>query len=100
MTFRTNSTADAARMRRRGDRMRRREFLTLLGASAAAWPLVARAQQASKIAKVGVLYPGTAAILSSRLVGLCEGLQAAGYREPDNIELVARAANGDPAHRR
>jgi len=71
--------------------MRRRAFITLLG-GAVAWPLAARAQQSPKIAKVGILYPGTTGTLPSRIAGLREGLQAAGYREPDNIELVARAA--------
>jgi putative ABC transport system substrate-binding protein len=73
----------------------RRKFLATLG-GAAAWPLAARAQQPPKTAKVGVLYPGMAAALPSRLVGLREGLRAAGYPEPDNIELLSRAADGDP----
>jgi putative ABC transport system substrate-binding protein len=75
---------------------RRRHFITLLGGVIAAWPLAARAQQSPKIAKVGILYPGTTGTLPSRIAGLREGLQAAGYREPDNIELVAQAAQGDP----
>jgi ABC-type uncharacterized transport system substrate-binding protein len=75
--------------------VKRREFITLLGV-AATWPLAARAQQSPKIAKVGILYPGTTGTLPSRIAGLREGLQAAGYREPDNIELVTRVAEGDP----
>jgi putative tryptophan/tyrosine transport system substrate-binding protein len=75
--------------------MKRRAFVTLLG-GAAAWPLAARTQQPSKTSKVGILYPGMAAALPSRVAGFRDGLRAAGYRETDNIELLSRAADGDP----
>jgi ABC-type uncharacterized transport system substrate-binding protein len=77
--------------------VKRREFVTLLGAWAATRSRIARAQQAPKIAKVGVLYPGLAAALSLRMTAFRDGLLGAGYREPDNIELIPRAANSDPA---
>jgi putative tryptophan/tyrosine transport system substrate-binding protein len=76
--------------------MRRREFVILLGATATR-SRIARAQQAPKIAKIGVLYPGLAAALSLRMTAFRDGLLGAGYREPDNIELIPRAANSDPA---
>jgi putative ABC transport system substrate-binding protein len=76
--------------------LRRREFITFLGA-AAAWPLAARAQQASKVPRVGLLFPGTETVAPARIAALREGLRAAGYREPDQVELIARVTRGDPS---
>ena len=75
--------------------MRRRSFITLLG-GAAVWPLAARAQQPARPAKIGVLYPGLASNLPSRVTALRDGLQRLGYRESDNFELILRSADGDP----
>ncbi len=77
--------------------MRRRQFISLLGGAAAAWPLAARAQQASGVRKVGFLYPGPVAVAATRSPFLLEGLRSLGFREPDQVMLLSRAAGGDPA---
>ena len=58
--------------------MRRREFITLLGGSAAAWPLLARAQQRTTPI-VGYLSGGAPGPLSSFLTAFREGLAKTGY---------------------
>ena len=77
--------------------MKRRDFITLLGGAAAAWPLTARAQPPPQRAKIGILYPGLASAMPSRIAALRDGLQATGYREPDNVEFVVRSTGGDHA---
>jgi len=72
--------------------MRRREFITLVGAATTAWPLSARAQ-ASKSRRIGALYIGLAdAELFKK--ELREGLRELGYVEGKNIEFEFRSAEG------
>jgi hypothetical protein len=61
----------------------RRKFLATLGGAAVVGPYAAVAQQASKTAKVGILYPGTAASLPSRVAGLWSAPLG-----PDSLRLV------------
>jgi putative ABC transport system substrate-binding protein len=77
--------------------MRRREFITLLGGGAAAWPLVARAQQPSGVRRIGVLlgYDETDPEVPSRVKVLREGLAALGWVEGRNIHLDFRWAATD-----
>jgi putative ABC transport system substrate-binding protein len=77
--------------------MRRREFMSLLGGAATAWPLAARAQQTHPGARIGLLYPGLAATAVTRVAALRDGLRAAGYGEADRIEVLVRSSEGDPA---
>ena len=75
--------------------MKRREFITLLGGAAAAWPLAARAQQQSgKISRIGFLTRKTDASVSSQIDAFREGLRDLGWVEGRGISIEHRDAEG------
>jgi putative ABC transport system substrate-binding protein len=72
--------------------MRRRQFITALG-GAAAWPLVARAQQPGKVSRIGVVCPISCE--TSSLRSFREALAALGYKDGANLVFEYRSAAGD-----
>jgi len=73
-------------------KMKRREFITLLGGAAAAWPLAARAQQGERMRRVGVLMPLAANDTEgqSRLIGFVQAMAQAGWIDGRNIRIDTR----------
>ena len=78
--------------------MRRREFITLLGGAAVAWPLAARAQRREQMRRIGVLMNLTAddAEGQGRLAAFMQGLQEAGWSVGRNVRVDLRWGGGDP----
>jgi putative ABC transport system substrate-binding protein len=75
--------------------IRRREFITLLGGAAAAWPLAARAQQTA-MPVVGYLDSRSPEAVADRLRGFRQGLKESGYIENENAAIAYRWAENQP----
>jgi ABC-type uncharacterized transport system substrate-binding protein len=76
-------------------KMKRRDFITLLGSTAAAWPLAARAQQGGKVHRIGFLGSATATGSAKAIESFRAGLREFGYVEGTNIDIVFRWAEGN-----
>src|SRR5262249_29779801 len=76
--------------------MMRREFITLFG-GAAAWPLAARAQQAERVRRIGMLMAMTADNPESapRLAAFAQGLQQSGWTIGQNVRVDYRWSGGN-----
>jgi putative ABC transport system substrate-binding protein len=81
--------------------MRRREFITLIGGTAAS-PLAARAQQGGRMRRIGLLWSFAAddPHASRRVTAFAQGLQELGWTDGRNARIDYRWAAGDPDHYR
>jgi putative tryptophan/tyrosine transport system substrate-binding protein len=77
--------------------MRRRDFIKTIGGAAGAWPLAARAQQATKVPRIGTLSPGRSELPDptlNMLNAFLQGLRELGYTEGQNVAIERQYADG------
>ena len=74
--------------------MRRREFITLLGGAAAAWPVSTRAQQVGKLPTIGLLGATTSLVESQRVAAFVQRLRELGWIEGRTVAIEVRWAEG------
>jgi putative ABC transport system substrate-binding protein len=79
--------------------MRRRDFISLVGGAAAAWPMAAQSQQVGAVKRVGVLlnYSESSAEGQQYIAAFRKALQALGWIEGRDVELILRWTGGDGA---
>jgi ABC-type uncharacterized transport system substrate-binding protein len=72
--------------------MRRREFMTLVGGAAAAWPLLVQAQQADRMRRVAVIFPRSSedAEAKARFAAFRDALQQLGWNDGGNVRIDTR----------
>jgi putative tryptophan/tyrosine transport system substrate-binding protein len=81
--------------------VKRRDFIMLLGGAAAAWPFAARAQQAERMRRIGVLMGGAEGdpVNQARLAAFLDGLQQLGWTDGRNVRIDIRWPAGDADRR-
>src|SRR5262245_26543443 len=82
------------------NQLKRRQFITLLGGAATAWPLAARAQQGERVRRIGVVLPFTEDDPAARAyVGrFLQEMQRLGWTSGPNLRIDVRWAGGDPGN--
>jgi putative tryptophan/tyrosine transport system substrate-binding protein len=76
------------------DRLKRREFVALLGSAAAAWPITAHAQQPARLPRIGILWPNPLAASGHFVDAFQQGLGELGYVDDQNMMIEFRSAEG------